>query len=388
MHIAALAVRNVARNKLRTALTILGVAVAILAFVLLRTVLSAWTSGVNHAAKDRIGTRHKVSMIMPLPIKYVQEIRETPGVKNAALASWFGGKHPTRESEFFATIAVDAKTFLDVFDEVKVPPDQVERWMANRRGALIGDNLAKKFGWKVGQKVRLTGTIYPGDWEFEISGVYTSLRPTVDRATFWFHWDYLNESVDQRSKDLVGWVVSRIDDPSRAADISKTIDAHFEERDTQTLSMSERALNTSFLGMISAILKAVDVISIVILLIMVLILGNTIAMGVRERTHEYGVLRAIGFLPRHIVTFVIGEAITVGVLGGVVGLLISYPIVEQGFGRFLEENMSGFFPYFRIEAPTLVAALVLSLLLGAVGAILPAYRASKLDVVDSLRRVG
>ena len=190
------------------------------------------------------------------------------------------------------------------------------------------------------------------------------------------------------SKDRVGWVVSRIDDPGRAAEISKAIDARFDERDQQTLSMSERAMNTSFIGMISAILNAVDVVSLVILAIMVLILGNTVAMGVRERTHEYGVLRAIGFLPKHLAVFVLGEAVTVSVAGGVVGVMVSYPFVQEGLGRFLEENMGAFFPFFRIDPVTVVWAIILAVILGVVAAALPAYTASRLKVIEALRRTG
>jgi putative ABC transport system permease protein len=384
------AVRNLGRNKLRTALTMAGVMVAIVTFVLLRTVLSAWTAAADNASKDRIGTRHKVSFIMPLPRRYLQEVRDIPGVKSAALANWFGGKDPKHETEFFATLAVEPKDFLQVYDEISVPPEQAESWFQNKTGAIVGDALAKKFGWKIGDRVTLTGTIYPGEWEFQICGIYTATRRSVDRATLYFQYDYLNDSpqASGAQHDQAGWIVSRIDDPGRSAEISKAIDAKFDERDVQTLSMSERAMNTSFIGMISAVLKAVDVVSIVILLIMMLILGNTVAMGVRERTHEYGVLRAIGFLPKHLALFVLSEAVAVSTLGGVLGLLVSYPFVEKGVGRFLEENMGGFFPFFRIDPTTAVAALILAAVLGLLAAALPAYNASQLKVVDALRRAG
>jgi putative ABC transport system permease protein len=391
MNMGIVAVRNLGRNKLRTLLTILGVSVAIVTFILLRTVLSAWTVAADHAAKDRVGTRHKVSFIMPLPKRYLEEIRQIPGIKSAAGANWFGAKDPKHETEFFGNFAVDPKAYLEVYDEIIIPPEQREAWFQNKQGAVVGDALAKKMGWSVGDRVTLTGTIYPGDWEFVISGIYTATRKSVDRSSFMFHYDYLNDSpaaASVNSKDLVGWVVSRIDDPGRAAEISKAIDAHFEDRDTQTLSMSERAMNTSFIGMISAVLKAVDAVSLVILAIMVLILGNTVAMGVRERTHEYGVLRAIGFLPKHLAAFVLGEAVAVSVAGGVLGIMIAYPFVQEGLGRFLEENMGAFFPFFRIDPQTIVWAIVLAALLGVLAAALPAYNASRLKVVDALRRTG
>jgi putative ABC transport system permease protein len=386
--IAGIGLRNAWRNKIRAVLTMFGVAVAVIAFLFLRTILSAWMMGVDYAAKDRLGTRHKVTFILTLPLRYVEQIRQVPGVKAAAYANWFGGKNPNVEDAFFANIAVDPKPFLEVSDELKVPDAQREAWLQNRRGALIGDMLAKQFNWKVGDKVTLAGSIYPGDWEFKIEGIYSVSRSAFDRSSFFFHWDYLNESLPPAQKDKVGWVMSRIDDPGQAANIAKRIDDLFSDQDTQTVTMSERAMNTSFLGMLSTILTALDFVSVVILLIMALILGNTIAMGVRERTHEYGVLRAIGFKPRHLATFVLGEALMIGVFGAVLGLVLAVPFINQGVGRFLEENMGGFFPYFRVTAKDASLAASLAIGLAAAVAAIPAYQASKLNTIDALRRVG
>ena len=388
MNLATIAIKNVARNRLRTLLTSLGVAAALMMFIALRTMNWSWTAAEKQSASDRIGIRHKITFIMTLPLRYAEEIRSTPGVTGISYANWFGAKDPKNESDFFATIAVEPADLLDVYREIEAPAEQVEAWKQDRRGALVGDALAKKKGWKVGDKVTLRGTIYPGDWEFHIAGIYTSKRASVDRSTLWFHWKYLNDSVVARRKDQIGWVVARVADPGQSAAVCRAIDQKFSERDIQTLSMSERAMQASFLGMLSAILRAIDVVSVVILLIMMLILGNTIAMGVRDRTGEYGVLRAIGFVPRHIVIFVVGEALVIGLLGGLIGLGLSYPLVQNGLGRFLEENMGAIFPYFRVQ-PAL-AALSMGLALGAslLASAIPAYRASKLKVVDSLRRVG
>src|SRR5688500_8585439 len=376
------------RNRLRTLLTSLGVAAALLMFIALRTMNWSWTAAEKESASDRIGVRHKITFIMTLPKRYAEEIRDTPGVTAVTYANWFGAKDPKNESDFFATIAVEPEDLLNVYKEIEVPAEQVTAWKENRRGALVGDALAKKKGWKVGDKVTLRGTIYPGDWEFHIAGIYTSKRASVDRSTLWFHWKYLNDSVDQRRRDQVGWVVARVSDPGRSAEICRAIDQRFSERDIQTLSMSERAMQASFLGMLSAILRAIDVVSVVIVLIMMLILGNTIAMGVRDRTGEYGVLRAIGFLPKHIVLFVVGEAMVVALLGAALGIGLSYPLVERGLGRFLEENMGAIFPYFRVQPALAATALGLALVGSLLAAAIPAYRASKLKVVDSLRRVG
>jgi putative ABC transport system permease protein len=178
-----------------------------------------------------------------------------------------------------------------------------------------------------------------------------------------------------------------VPDAAQAAAVAQRIDKIFEPRDIQTISMSERAMTTSFLGMISTLLNAVQIVSFVILLIMMLILGNTIAMGVRERTHEYGVLRAIGFMPRHLSAFVIAEAAVIGLLGGAVGLAIGIPLLNEGVSRYFEESFTGLFPYFRVAQRDAVIAMVLSVVIAVVAAVIPAYQASKLHVTDALRKI-
>jgi putative ABC transport system permease protein len=301
--------------------------------------------------------------------------------------NWFGGKVESRPTEFFGTIATDPETFLEVYDEIIVDPALAEAWKQNRRGALIGDRLAKQFGWKVGDKVVLAGSIFPGNWDFVIEGIYTAERRSVDRSTFWFHWDYLNDSEVVKPKDQVGWIVSRVNDPKRSAEISKAIDQMFDERDTQTITMSEKALQQSFLGMISAVLTAIDIVTIAILAIILLILGNTIAMAVRERTVEYGCLRAIGFRSKHIAMFVVGESLTIGLLGGALGLVLAQLFINGALGPMLEENMGGFFPHFKLPPELIGVAFGIAAALSLIAAVLPAYLASKLKVVDALRAV-
>jgi putative ABC transport system permease protein len=389
MNAAAFAAKNVLRNKFRTSLTILGVAVAVLTFVLLRTALWAWTVGAEAAAKDRVVTRHKVTFIMPLPKRYIDQVRAIPGVKQATWANWFGGKDPDpkNDKEFFGTLAVDPDTFFQVYDEMAVPAADLAAFRQNRQAAIVGKALAGKLGWKKGDKVHLVSPIFPGEWQFEIAGIYEATRKSIDNSTFVFHWSYYNENVPPRARDQIGWVVSRVSDPKKAAEAAVAIDKAFEDRDTQTLSQDERTFNTSFLAMMDGILSALNVVSLVILAIMGLILGNTIAMGVRERTNEYGVLRAIGFLPRHVALFILGEALVTGLLGGALGVALSYPIVEKGLGRWLEENMGTFFPFFRIDPPIAALALVLAGLRGAASARVPALRASRTPVIEALRRV-
>jgi putative ABC transport system permease protein len=203
-----------------------------------------------------------------------------------------------------------------------------------------------------------------------------------------FRWDYLNNDPrNQFGKDQVGWMLERIDDPTKSADISKAIDGKFDVMDDQTLTMSERAFQLSFLGGFAAVLKAFDVISIAILLIMTLILANTIAMSVRERTHEYGVMRAIGFSPGYILGFILGESVLVAVVGGAVGLLATMGLINGMIGPYIENNMSSMFPYFKTPAHVMLIAVAAAIAVGAIAGIIPAILASRLRVVDALRRV-
>jgi putative ABC transport system permease protein len=391
MTFASLAARNLLRNKIRTALTIAGVAVAIVTFLLLRTVVSAWTGAAEFAAKDRVVSRHKVTFIMPLPMRYVQTIRDLPDVKHATFANWFGGRVPGKEREFFATLAVDPKTYFTVYDELSFTEGTLQAFVEDKGGAVVGDVLARKFGWKLGDQVTLESGIFPnpGDrpWTLTVRGIYTTTSRTADRSTLFFHWSYLNDGAAQMVRDQVGWVVSRIRDSSRTAEVGQTIDRIFDAEDNQTLSQDEASFNTSFLAGFSVILDAIDVVSAVILVIMMLVLGNTIAMGVRERTSEYGAMRAIGFLPKHIAGFVMVEAMVLSAFGGVAGVLLSLPIVEKGLGGWLEQNMGGMFPFFRVPPLMMVAALLLSVFLGFSASVLPAWRASKIRVTEALRRV-
>ena len=383
-----IAARNLSRNWLRTGLTVLGAAVALIAFIMLRTVLSSWEVGAEYAAKDRLGTRHKVSFIMQLPKKYIEDIRAVPGVKQATWANWFGGKDPKKPDEFFATLAVDGPSFLPVMDELVLNDEDKARWLGDKRGAIIGDVLAKKLNLKVGDKYTLQGSIYPGDWEFTIDGIYTAARKSLDRSQFIFHWAYLNDSIPEARRDTIGWVMTRVEDPTNSATISAGIDKIFDERDTQTVTMSERNMQLSFMAMFGAILTVLDIVSIIILLIMLMILGNTIAMGVRERTREYAVLRAIGFQPWHIRLFVLGEATTLGIVAGLVGVGIAYPFVNNVMGRAVEENMSAWFPYFRVEPGVALAAIAIAILLATTAALIPAIQAGRISVTDALRKIG
>ena len=391
MNVLTYSRRNLFRRQGRTVLTLIAIAFTGLIFNALRTCDYAWKAGVEEAAKDRLATRHKVSFTMQLPKRYIDDMRDpskVPGVKAATWANWFGAKDPRKRAPFFAGFAVDHNTWFDVMDEMKVEPAALEEWKRTNNGAILGDVLAKTLEVKVGDDLTIESDIYPGEWKFKVVGIYTPLRKTADRNSLVFRWDYLNN--DPRatfSKETIGWVMSRIDDPRKSAEISRKIDQMFDERDDQTITMSERAFQLSFLGGASAILKALNLVSVGILIIMLLVLANTIAMGARERTHEYGVLRAIGFPPGSIFGFIVGEAVMLALVGGLLGAGVTYLFINVMIGPMLEENMGAFFPYFRTPLPVLLASLAGTLVIGAAAGMIPAILASQRKVTDSLRRV-
>ena len=396
MNVATYARRNLFRRAGRTILTLIAVAVAVMIFNVIRTVDHAWKAGSEAAAKDRLVTRHKVSFTRQLPLRYIDDLRDPsklPGIKAATWANWFDAKDPQKRTPFFQGFAADHLSWFDVMDEMKVDPAALETWKQTRNGVIIGDLLARTLGVTVGSDVAIESGIYPGEWKFKVVGIYTPLRKTVDRNTMVLRWDYFNDRIgnDPRTadaKDEIGWVMTRIDDPAKSADLTRAIDRMFEERDNQTLTMSERAFQLSFIGAFSAILSAFDLVSLVILLIMLLILANTLSMSVRERTHEYGVLRAIGFSPRYVFGFILGEAVLIALVGGLAGALLTLLLINGAMGPGIENSEMGvFFPYFRTPLPIVAISLAGAVAIGAIAGLVPAIRASRRKVTDALRRI-
>jgi len=368
-------------------LTIVAAAIAVTTFILLRTVLSAWHVASQYAAKDRIATRNKIGYVMTLPRRSIEVVRAVEGVKQATHMNWFGGRYAVKPDTFFSSMAVDPQSFLRVMEEIVLTEEERKRWLEDKQGAIIGDQLATSLGLKVGDRITLSGTIYPGDWQFNVAGIYSANRKSVDRSTLWFHWSYLNDRGPLMRRDQIGWITSRLDDPGRSSEIASAIDAIFDVQDPQTASMSERQMNLSFLGMFSAVLRALDIISIIIMVSLTVLLGNALAMSVRDRTREYGVLAAIGFEPRHIRLLVFAEAVGLACVAALLGIAMAYPIVELGMGRFLEENMSSWFPYFRIDGTTYAAAVLLPALIAVIASSTSAFRAGHQAVHQALRRV-
>lgn len=385
MHILKLILKNSFRHKLRTSLTVLGVTIAILSFGLLRTVISAWYAGVEASSASRLVTRNAISLIFPLPLSYKEKVRQIEGVKAVSYGTWFGGIY-IDEKNFFANYAVEPKTYLAMYPEIIVPHDQMADVLRDRKAAVAGQKLAKRFGWKIGDMVTLRGTIFPGNWDFNLKAIYQGRDETVDETAFFFHWDYLNETLKQTAPgraDQVGWYMVEISNPRQSAEVSARIDTMFRNSLAETLTETEKAFQLSFISMTEAIVIAIQLVSFVIIFIIMAVVANTMAMTARERIGEYAVFKTLGFGAFHISGLIFGESIAITMTGACLGIAMTFPVA----GIFARQ-LSNFFPVFIVETETIYLQLAASVLVALVAAVLPTWRAVNIRIADGLRRIG
>jgi putative ABC transport system permease protein len=377
--------KNTLRHKLRTGLTVLGIAVALLAFCLLRTVIAAWYAGVEASAANRMITRNAVSLIFPLPLSYLSKIRQIPEVSNVSYANWFGGIY-INEKNFFPQFAVEARNFFNLYPEIVIPENQKGLFLRERNSCLVGRKLAAKYKWQIGEVIPLRGVIYPGNWEFVLRGIYRGSQKNVDETQFFFHWDYLNEQVKKEAPvraNQVGWYVIQLQDPFKAPEVARIVDQGFKNSLAETLTETEKAFQLSFVAMTEAIVVSIKVISIVVIFIIMIVLANTMAMTARERIGEYAILKTLGFGPGYILLLIAGESLLIALGGGLLGILLTFPTVHV-----VGKPLSTFFPVFVVTPRTLWLALGASLLVGLAAAAFPVWRAATVRIADGLRGIG
>ncbi len=385
MQFIKLVIRNTFRQRLRTVLTVFGMAVAILAFCLLDTVLEAWYIGVNSASPNRLVSRNAVSLIFPLPLSYRSKIQQIPGVQQVAYANWFGGVY-IDEHNFFPRMAISPDNYLDLFPEFIIPPDELKTFQRQRNACIAGRKLVEQYHWKIGDTITLTGNIYPGEWQFVLRGIYHGARNNVDETAFFFNWNYLDETMKKMSPTRagnVGWYVIQIKNPSDAAQISQSIDAMFKNSWAETLTETEKAFQAGFVSMTEAIVVALRVVSYVVIGVILVILANTMAMTSRERMPEYATLKTMGFGNRYLLMLIAGESVFISFLGGLVGIAVSFPVAEV-----FSKRMGTFLPVFAIQAKTLLLCILVSLGIGMLSALIPFYRASRVRIAEALRHLG
>jgi putative ABC transport system permease protein len=386
MKVFKLIFKNALRHKLRTVLTIVGIAIAVMAFGLLRTVVTAWSAGVEASAANRLITRQAVSFIFPLPYAYRDQIAKIPGIDAVTYANWFGGVYIDK-NQFFARMAVDAETNFELYPEFLIPPDQLTTFKRERNSCVVGSDLAERYNLKIGDEMQLEGDIYPGKWSFVVRGIYRPRDKSTDATQMFFHWQYLDERMKQdtpgRAGD-VGWYVFRISDPAKAGVISEQVDALFKNSRAETKTETERAFQQGFVASASAIITAMNFMSFVIIGIILLVVGNTMIMSARERTREYAVFKTLGFSAGHLVGLILGESMLISVLGGGLGLFLTYPFIA-GFAAVVPK---GFFPVFNIEPITIALAASSAILVGLLASMFPIQRALGTKIVDGLRHIG
>ncbi|HOP40327.1 MAG TPA: ABC transporter permease [Geobacteraceae bacterium] len=385
MYLLKLLWRNSFRHRLRTTLTIVGITIAILAFGMLRTFINAWYAGVDASSASRLVTRNAISLVFPLPISYKDRIRQVDGVKTVSYGSWFGGIY-IDEKNFFPNFAVEIENYLKLYPEFVLPPEQLNAVVHDRKACVVGRKLAERFGWKIGDTIVLKGTIYPGDWEFVLRGIYRGKEQGTDETQMFFNWDYLNETMRKlvpRRADQVGFYMVGVADPSHAADVAAAIDKTFRNSLAETLTETEKAFQLGFISMTEAIIIAIQLVSFVVIIIIMAVVANTMAMTARERINEYAVFKTLGFRGCHIAGMVFGESLVISMTGCAIGVALTYP-VARAFGTAL----SDYFPIFNVAPVTIAMDIGAALMVGIVAAIFPTWRAVTIRIADGLRRIG
>ncbi len=387
MYYLKLIFKNVFRAKLRTALTLTGLVIAVFAFGFLQTVVTAFFAGANAASGARLVTRNAISLVFPMPTYYRERMRSIEGVKTVSYSNWFGGIYKEPQN-FFPQFAVDHNNYFDLFPEYNIKPEEMLAFKRDRQGAVVGRKLADQFGWKVGDVIPIRGTIFGGTWQFTIRAIFDGKDETVVTRLFFFHWDYVNEEMKKRfprRADQIGVFNIEIKDPSRAAEISKAIDAEFKNSLAETLTETEKSFQLGFVAQSEAIVIAIRVVSFVVIFIIMAVVANTMAMTARERISEYATLKVLGFSPGYVAALVFGEALMIALIGAGLGILITIPMATL-FGS--SAIGSAVFSSFRISNDTIVLQAASGLTVGIVAGLVPAWRSARIKIVDGLRHIG
>jgi putative ABC transport system permease protein len=381
MKFIGLILKSARRSKRRTLLTVISVAMAVFLFAALRAVLDGFNAGAEGSSSTRIVTQRSTSLIFSMPTSHGEQIRNTPGVQAVTWANWFGGIYKDPRN-FFAQFAIEPESYLRMYPEILLAPDERKAFLDDRTGCIVGDGLAKVYGFKVGDKITLKvgiPTYGRQDFDFNVRGIYRSGGGSVDNQSMWFHWKYL----DERSvvKGQAGWYVMQIANPDQAAQVSAAIDQKFANSPYETKTETERAFQSSFVSMFGNINLLLGSIGIAVVITTLFVAGNTMAMSVRERTTEIAVMRTLGFQSGTIFLLIAGEGLMMAILGGIVGVGLARAIVNPNF-----LNAGTFIPAVGVNGANMIMGLGLSVLIGVLAGLIPATMASRLKIVDALRR--
>jgi putative ABC transport system permease protein len=371
---------NVWRRKIRTTFTLLSIFIAFLLFGIVMTIRAAFSFGVEIAGIDRLVLINKVTLILPLPISYQRQIQQTPGVQVATHQTWFNGAYQ-QPTNVLTTIAVEPTPFLTTYPEFLLPAEQAAAWLTDRQGAIVGKDLAARYNWKIGDRIPLMSALWEpkNPWEFNIAGIYDGGRG-VDKTQFFFRYDYLEENRADRLKGNVGWYVLKIDDPSKAVELSKTFDTMFANSAAETKTTTEKGFIEGFAKQVGDIGSITIAIASTVLFMFGMVAASTMMQSVRERTSELAVLKTLGFTDAKILALVLSESLFITLAGGGLGLALAWMFVKRG------DPTGGLLAVFALPPEDIVAGIVLMLLMGLLAGITPALGAMRLRITDALRR--
>jgi putative ABC transport system permease protein len=375
--------RNALRNRRRTILTVLSISMSLFLISTLWTLLQQLESPpLTPDSATRIITRHQTSLANTMPISYREKIRTIPGVEEVSAYQWFGGVYKD-PANFFAQFAVDPEHYFTVYPDIHVvSPDQMDAFKKERSAALVGVNLAKRYGWNIGDRVTLQGTFFP-TIELIIRGF---LKDAGSESLFIFRYDYLNEVVKGSAfADRAGTFAVKVKSADDIAAVAEAIDATFLNSTAPTKTETEKAFVLGFVSMLGNVRTLVVSISTVLIFTIILVTANTMAMSIRERTGEIAILKTLGFSPIQVLSVLIGESAFIAVLGGLLGSLgARYILGAMDFATYT----TGFIQVFDVKWATVLLAAGISLVVAFMSTFVPAWSASQLTIADAVRRRG
>ena len=378
--------KNLFRRKLRAILMIVSILVAFMIFGVLTGFYRAFTAGTDRAAADRMMTVNKINFTQPLPYAYFNRVRGVDGVRQVTFANWFGGYYQDPR-QFMVALAVEPATYFDVYrNEFDLPVDQLKSFVQTRNSAVVGEKLADKYGWKVGDRVPIQSNIFSQknggghSWDFTIAGIVKGKADHVDTNFLLFQYEYFNET-RSFAKDTIGWIILQTADPANNDHIAKTIDGMFANSSAETSTDDEKAFGKAFAAQFGNIALIVFLVVGAAFLTILMIVGNTMALSIRERTREIGVLKTLGFSGSRILTMVLGESVLLALLGGIPGLLIAALIAIA-----LRASLVQLAPAFAVSADIWAEGLALMLALGLITGAIPAVNAMRLKIATALGR--
>jgi putative ABC transport system permease protein len=374
---------NLFRKKIRLILTIGSFAVALFLFTFLAVVKSAFSRGTDLAGADRLVVINRAGLINTIPLAYRDKILRIKGVKYVTHNNWFGGVYQD-EKNFFPQFVIDPENQRQVMTEMVVPDDQWNNFLKDRQGAIVGATLAKRFGWKIGDRIPIKNALYgpTKTWEFNLDGIYKNDHPGGDESQFWLQWKYFDETIPAVIKDMAGWYVVKLESPDDSVQVAAAIDKGFANSSTETKTETESAFQAGFAKQLGNIELLILTIGGVVFFTLLLVTGNTMAISVRERTGELAVLKAIGYPDHFVLFFVLSEALVIALIGGLIGLglaVLAIPVVGAA--------LNGLLPPLLLSVTVLALGLAFAVFVGVASGLLPGIGAMRLRVVDALRRV-